>query len=254
MINPLKIAVLLLALVAAGPLAAPGGGPPVPVAVDNAYPPYMFGTNPAQGLYPEIIRAAFKAENLPVNVAGYPWKRALRLGQERKAAVGGIYQNLKRLQAFDYSDPLFTETLVVCVRKGQGFPFRGLVDLSGKRVGINRGWSYGEVFDSARRAALFTAEEAADNAANLKKLLAGRVDCTIVDVLSLRQILKRMAWHDKIESLEVPAAINSAHLVFAKQAHQRHVLETFNRGLVKIKANGTYRRIIDRFALPGETN
>ena len=48
-----------------------------------------------------------------------------------------------------------------------------MVDLTGKRIGINRGWRYGEVFDSARQAGLFVAEEAADNQANLEKFIQG---------------------------------------------------------------------------------
>lgn len=51
-----------------------------------------------------------------------------------------------------------------------------MVELKGKRVGINRGVSYGEVFDSACRAGLFEAEEVTDNQANLKKLMMGRLD------------------------------------------------------------------------------
>ena len=51
-----------------------------------------------------------------------------------------------------------------------------MVELKGKRVGINRGVSYGEVFDGARRAGLFEAEAVTDNRANLKKLIMGRLD------------------------------------------------------------------------------
>jgi polar amino acid transport system substrate-binding protein len=135
----------------------------------------MFGTRPARGLYPEIIREAFALAGLTAEVNGYPWKRALSLGRSGKAFVGGIYQNLERLKIFEYSDPLYLETLVVCVKKGQAFDFNGVVDLKGKRVGINRGWSYGEVIDSARRAGLFQVEEATGDQANLKKLILGRL-------------------------------------------------------------------------------
>lgn len=227
-------------------MGAAGGAQPVHVAVDAAYPPYMFGTDPAQGLYPEIIRAAFAGVGISVNVVGYPWKRALTLGHEGAAAVGGIYQNLNRMAAFDYSDPIYRETLRVVVKAGHAFSYRGVVDLSGKRVGINRGWSYGEVFDSARRAGRFVAEEAADNQANLTKLMLGRLDCIIADNLSLSQLVGRMGWAGKVEALDLPAAVNSVHLVFAKRSGKAVLLERFNQGLVRIKENGTYARILDR--------
>ena len=223
---------------------------PLRVAVDGAYPPYMYGNSPAKGLYPEIIRAAFSAAGISVALTGYPWKRALSLGRDGKAAVGGIYQNLARMAVFDYSDPIYRETLRVVVKAGRAFPFRGVVDLGGRRVGINRGWSYGEVFDSARRAGLFSAEEATDDQANLTKLILGRVDCVIVDELSLSQIVERMGWEDKVELLDLPAAVNSVHLVFAKHSGKRQILERFNQGLVEIKKNGTYNRIAIRFTQP----
>jgi polar amino acid transport system substrate-binding protein len=59
------------------------------------------------------------------------------------------------MERFDGSDPIYRKTILVWVKAGHGFPFSGGVDLRGKRVGINRGVSYGEVFDSARRAGLF---------------------------------------------------------------------------------------------------
>lgn len=247
MISTIRIASLILVLLMACPLRTPAGIRVVRVAVDDSYPPYMFGADPARGLYPDIIRAAFGKVSITVRIVGYPWKRALRLGKEGQAAIGGIYRNHRRLQIFDYSDPIFTETLVVCVRKGHRFPFRGMADLAGKRVGINRGWSYGEKFDSARRAGRFDAEEATDNVANLRKLLSGRLDCMIADRLSLQRILHRRAWSREVEMLDFPATVNNAYLAVLKDARQRHLLQQFNRGLADIKADGTYQQIVDRY-------
>jgi len=222
---------------------------PLLVAVDASYPPYMFGAHPAKGLYPEIIRTAFALSGMTVTVDGYPWKRALLLGRSGQAAVGGIYLNLERQAIFDFSDPFYLETLVVCVRKGQRFPFSGVVDLQGKRVGVNRGWSYGEAFDSARKEGLFQAEEATGNQANVKKLLLGRLDCIIADELSLLRILRRMNWLDAVETLDHPATVNSVYVVIAKQNNQSRILESFNQGLAAMKANGSYQRVVSRYLL-----
>jgi polar amino acid transport system substrate-binding protein len=231
---------------------SPAADSPVPIAVDAAYPPYMFGTGSAKGLYPEIIRKAFSLSGVPVEVVGYPWKRALRLGQSGQAAVGGIYQNVKRQRIFVFSDPFYLETLVVCVKKGQRFPFRGIVDLEGKRVGINRGWSYGEAFDSARRKGLFHTEEATGNQANLKKLILGRLDCVVADEFSLLQILRQMDWMDEVETLDPPVAVNSVYLVVAKTCNLVPIIEQFNQGLVEMKTNGSYKGLVDRHLFEAE--
>jgi polar amino acid transport system substrate-binding protein len=143
----------------------------VVVAVDNGYPPYMYGTEKgAKGLYPRQIKAIFSRLGVEVDVQALPWKRALKSGEEGKAAVGGIYKNKKRLEIYDYSQPIFEETLAIYVRKGNAFPFKDLSDLKGKNIGINRGWSYGEAFDKARKEGLFKVQEANTNQANLQKL------------------------------------------------------------------------------------
>lgn len=162
-------------------------------------------------------------------------------------SITGIYQNLARMSLFYYSDPIYIETMRVCVKTGHTFPFSGVVDLSGKRVGINRGWSYGEVFDSVRRAGLFEVEEATDNQANLKKLILGRLDCIIADEFSLLQIIHQRGWGDEVEMLDPPAAVNSVHLIFAKRAKLSIVLDRFNLGLIKMKENESYSRIISEF-------
>jgi len=241
-----KTLLLTVMLCAAWPFCSAAENP-VRVAVDAAYPPYMYGTEPAKGLYADIIRMAFSLSGRPVTVAGYPWKRVLELGRQGEVAIGGIYQNPSRMAVFDYSMPFYLETLKVCVKAGHGFAFRGMVDLNGKRVGINRGWSYGEVFDSARREGVFIAEEAADNQANLRKLILGRVDCIIIDEISLQQIVKRENWENEVDTLAFPAAVNSVHLVVAKHLQQIRLLDRFNQGLAEMKANGSYTRLIDRY-------
>ncbi len=240
-----------LLLVVLAVLAWPGmpaaSEKPLRVAVDTSLPPYMFGSEPADGLYADIIRRAFSLSGVKAQVVGYPWKRALMLGRSGQAAVGGIYQNPRRQKIFAFSDPIYLETLVIGVRKGQRFPFTGMADLKDKRIGVNRDWSYGEAFDSARRSGLFYTEEAAGNQANVKKLLLGRLDCIIVDQLSLLRILRRMDWLDDVDTLAHPAAVNSVYVVIAKESPYSWALERFNRGLAAMKADGSYQRTIARY-------
>ena len=76
----------------------------VVVAVDNGYPPYMSGTKKdVKGLYPRQIKAIFSRIGVEVDVQAMPWKRALKAGEEGRAAVGGIYKNKKRLEIYDYT-------------------------------------------------------------------------------------------------------------------------------------------------------
>ena len=220
----------------------------IPVAVDNSYPPYMHGRI-AQGLYPKLLKAIFNRMEMEAEVKGYPWKRALKMGESGEAAIGGVYKNEKRLKIYDYSDPIYKEKLAVYVKRSKDFVYNGLPDLAGKRVGINRGWSYGQDFDEAREKRLFVVDEASDNLANFKKLLKGRVDCVISDELSASQIIQREKMGDAVEKLSNSVAVNDAYIVFSKKNDKKSILDKFNSALKKMKEDGSYQKIVDAFIL-----
>ncbi len=248
MIKEILRGMLVLLMVSLSSTTVPAQSEKVIVAVDNGYPPYMYGTKEnAKGLYPEQIKAVFSRIGVEVDVQALPWKRALRAGEEGTAAVGGIYKNKKRLKIYDYSQPIFEETLAIYVSKGAAFPFRELSDLEGKNIGINRGWSYGEAFDNARKEDLFRVQEANTNQANFQKLVSKRIDCFIVDQLAASQIIRRKNLRDKVEKLEQPAAINKAYIVFSKSMKKKELLFRFNRALSEMKEDGSYEKIVKDF-------
>ena len=176
-------------------------------------------------------------------------KRALRAGEEGTAAVGGIYKNKKRSKMYDYSEPIFEETMAIYVRKGDAFPFKELSDLKGKKIGVNLGWSYGEAFDNARKEGVFMVEEAHTNQTNLQKLVSKRIDCFIVDQLAASQIIQQKTMKDKVEKLEQPAAVNRAYIVFSKSINQKELLFRFNHALSEMKKDGSYEKIIKDFII-----
>jgi hypothetical protein len=71
-----------------------------------------------------------------------------------------------------------------------------------------------------------------------------RVDGIIADEFSLSQILYQMGWGDEVETPDLPAAVNSVHLVFTKHTKQTHLLDRFNQALIKMKSSVTYSRIL----------
>jgi len=115
---------------------------PVKIAVDSANPPFMYAEdNKAVGLYPVLLNAVFAKMGMTTEIEAYPWKRTLSMGEKGAAAIGGIYKNEERLKIYDYSDPIFSEKLLIYVNKDASFPFSGVSDLKGKRIGVILGWS-----------------------------------------------------------------------------------------------------------------
>ncbi len=228
---------------AASQLAAPAGA--VTIAVDAENPPFMYADadGKAAGLYPKLLTAVFERMGVPVTVAAYPWKRALEMSEKGEVGVGGIYKNEKRLQIYDYSEPIYAEKILLYTPKGKSFDFNSVDDLQGKQIGILTGWSYGDEFDQAKEAGVFTVQEVSSDKDNLEKLLLGRVDAVAAIEAGASQIIEEKGYGDRFEVLPNPLVINDTYLVFSKGVQQLPLLGQFNQTLAEMKQDGTYAAI-----------
>ena len=225
-----------------------GANDKIVIAVDDNYPPYMYGTTEkAKGLYPALIEQVFVRTGIEVEVRPLPWEMALKSAEEGHAAIGGLYKNNARLEIYDYSEPLFEERLSVYVKKGRAFDFTQLSDLQGKIIGLTRGWSYGEEFDAARKDYNFTVEEDISNEGNFRKLVSDKIDCLILDQVAASRIIHRENLGDQVEKLDNPAAVNHTYIAFAKHLEKQGVLNRFNQVLEDMKNVGSYEQLIQNF-------
>jgi polar amino acid transport system substrate-binding protein len=220
----------------------------VSVVVDSGNPPFMYAKDSkAAGLYPTLLGKIFQRADIQAEFKAYPWKRVLSLGEKGKAGIGGIYKNNERLKIYDYSEPIFSEKLVLYINKEKAFSYNSVEDLKGKKIGVVLGWSYGKEFDEARKNNLFTVEEIPEDLTNFKKLAAGRIDCLIAIELAGQTIIKDENMQNVIVPAETPIAVNDTYLVFSKAAKKKDILDKFNGALAQMKGDGSYEKVIADF-------
>jgi polar amino acid transport system substrate-binding protein len=211
------------------------------VNVDEANAPFMCGKDgKAEGIYPALIQAAFKRMKVDISIQPKPWKQALQEMDEGAAGVGGIYKNAERLKKYDYSEQLFNEKLVVYFNLANPVNYTKIDDLKGKRVGILRGWSYGDEFDGARKAGLIAAEEVGSDEQNFQKLDLGRLDAVIA-VSEAGNDLMRTYTH--VDSAATPLAENPSFLAFPKSASRTALLKQFDQAMTEIRQSGEFKKI-----------
>jgi polar amino acid transport system substrate-binding protein len=221
------------------------------IAIDNANPPFMYQqAGQAQGLYSLLVQAVFKRAGVDIEVRAMPWKRALRLAENGKVGIGGIYRTAPRLDIFDYSQPLFEETLLVYVRKGTAIRFEQIDDLYGKRVGVIRGWSYTAAFDDALKSGRILASQSGSDEANFKMLASGRLDAVIAIEQAGQRLIQRLQLGN-VQALARPLSINPTYLVFGKKAQQQALLQRFDQTLLEMRADGSLDAVV-RQAIGGE--
>lgn len=229
---------------AASPLAARAASEVV-VALDAQNPPFMYAGRDGQphGVYPLLLRTLFMQLDVPLRLVCLPWPRALSGLERAEHGVGGIYLTAERQARHDFSQALHVETLKVYARRGSLRLFDRIDDLRGLRVGVLRGWSYGDAFDAAARAGLFRAEPVAADAQNFGKLERGFLDVAVA-IEQAGEALLSAGDYPSVRALPNPLTENATYLAFNKSAQQQALIARFDEQLEKLRRNGEHARIV----------
>ncbi|WP_374437728.1 substrate-binding periplasmic protein [Inhella sp.] len=225
---------------------AQGQAAAVQIAVDSQNPPFMYqakGEGVPRGVYPVLLRAVFKQLGEPLQLLPMPWARALGGLDRAEHGVGGLYANRERLAKFDYGQPILTETVRVYAQRGRLKQFNGLDDLRGLRVGVLRGWSYGDEFDAARKAGQLKVEDVTDDRANFGKLERDFLDV----VLSVEQTGEQVMASGEFPSVRVmpnPLTENPAYVAFHKSRQQQGLLARIDEVVAQLRRSGEHARLV----------
>ena len=123
--------------------------------------------------------------------------------------------------------------------------YNGLQDLRGLRVGVLRGWTYGDEFDEARRSGLFQVEVVTTDKQNFGKLERDFLDA----VLAVEQTGDAVMSQGEYPSVRVvanPVTENPAFLAFHKSTRQQELLARVDDVVAKLRASGEHARLISR--------
>lgn len=215
------------------------------IVVDQANPPFMYEIKgKVAGIYPALIREAFQRMGEDIQLSALPWKRALNDVDRGLVGIGGLYKTKTRVAVLDFSDRLFEEVIQIYVVQGKSFPYDGIRSLYGRKIGVLRGWSYGEEFDAAVAAGKIKIEEVSGDMQNFEKLAAGRLDIVLAIRESAEIVISSGGLKDKIEPLPSPLITSPAYLAFAKSGNKTGLLARFNTTLATMHGDGSYDRIV----------
>ncbi|MBU3916289.1 transporter substrate-binding domain-containing protein, partial [bacterium] len=197
------------------------------------------------GVLVEIVQTVFKNAGVPLELRFLPFKRAL--AWTKTGNIDGLfnfYKNSERLDFYDYSHPIIQNPLVFFVRRDSIRVFNGdLSSLSGLRIGVLRGYTYGMEFDNSD---LFVKDEADSHPSNFKKLTHARIDVypcdRLVGIFTARQEKVMI----ELKMLPIPLRVMDGHIGFTKGKHQK-VLAKINPIIAKMRQTGEIDRMVDAY-------
>jgi ABC-type amino acid transport substrate-binding protein len=239
----------------AAPSQSPRSSSDLEILVENAADP--FSRADGTGYANDLVKAAFAAAGVPVTLAVVPYVRCKTKVLDGSAAA---CVSMSWAPAFEghvkFSDEHLIEVHPVYFElTARPLVARSEAELgAGVRIGIIRGYEYPDSAMAVRtRGAIF--DEGASEIANLKKLVAGRLDAAMV---MDNQLTGTAHWLTEagVSGL-VREAFKSASsevgYLGVSTSHPRGLsaLEQFNRGMKIIRSDGTYDQITRKWSAPG---
>ncbi|MCO4786726.1 MAG: transporter substrate-binding domain-containing protein [Marinomonas atlantica] len=213
----------------------------------NEWPPYTSANIEGGGLVIELIKSAFAEEDVTIDYVIMPWARAMASVEAvRKDAVAAWYSE-ERSETFVFSDVLLINHAVMVKRKNSDIQWQELEDLIP--------YSFVLLIDAVN-------EEQFDQYDALDKTYVGeekqaldmvikkRVDMTVRDQGMVEYLIETEPerFAGKLDFVEKKLAHNALSLMLSKQHPNREeIIAHFNRGLSKIKENGRYQALLEKY-------
>lgn len=244
-----SLAWLAAAALPAG-LVLPARGADAPVRlVATEFPPYTGSTLPRGGIACEITRAALRQAGLSMELSFRPWARALlEFHRGDHDGVIGAWRSAERERTMRFPQPLGILNQVGFMgRVDRKRRVDDLAALRGLRIGVVHGYANPPAFEAAQ----LSVETAVDDLANLRKLLAGRVELALIDKgvgahlleTQLREGAGKLAWLEPAVS-EVPL-----YTVFSRTRPEGERLSAaLTRGMGELQGSGKLALLLQQGA------
>ena len=210
--------------------------------------PHYGSSLPEKGLTTALVKAAFKAGGHSSQVDFIPWARALKEVEEGKSdVVMGAYFNEERAQKYYYSDRIYSLDLGLIARPGLDvLKYESLRELSAYKIGVSRGFANSDEFDAAD---YLDKDIATFPNLNIRKLFRGRIDMAVMNFDLFRYEAKKEGFCiSDVTFMDPPLSTEGLYMMASRNIRDgERIIEDFNRGLLTIRQNGEFDRIVNRF-------
>ncbi len=219
------------------------------------------GNRHFSGLDVELTREALREAGFNLEIVEADWARQLAdIEQGRQDVAMGVLPSDSRSPRVLYSKPYRNESLVLFLRRAtrKRLPARSRAALfdqlqrSAMRIGVAEGYSYGDEADAwlALPAMARSVARAPGEYELVKMLDAGTIDAFIADRLVGTTVAWKSGLASEVEIHPVTIARHDVRVMFSTARVTRKDVEAFDRGMTRIRRNGTYGRIVRRYAVP----
>ncbi|MCD8548064.1 MAG: lysine/arginine/ornithine ABC transporter substrate-binding protein [Aeromonadaceae bacterium] len=238
----------ILALAALTLLAGQAMAQEVKFATEATYPPfeYMDSNNEFQGFDMDLARAICAEAKLTCSFHNQAFDSLIPSLKFRRfdAVIAAMDVTPERAKQVDFSDIYYENSAVFVVAEGK---FSKRDELAGKNVGVQNGTSHQTYLQEQLKAQGVVAVPYASYQNALLDLTSGRVEAVFADTAVAAEWLKEHPGYQMLGKPVTDAKYFGAGFAIAVNKGNQALLDSLNKGLAAIKANGTYQQIFDRY-------
>jgi polar amino acid transport system substrate-binding protein len=213
------------------------------------WPPYSGEGLPELGTSIANMRAAFAAAGTEASFEILPWERAVRAGTEEAGYAGygpEYYDVALDVEAGGsrclFSKPYNTGPLGLVEAVAKPVSWANVADLGKLTIGTVSGYLNTPEFDKAVADGTIKVDEVQDDATNIRKVAAGRVDAAVIDAKVLGYLLetdpKLGALAAKLRMNDHLLADKTLHICFRNDAEGAAARAQFHKGLAALGLGG----------------
>lgn len=151
--------------------------------------------------------------------------------------VVGIYRTDEREEFLVFSEPYYSESVAVCVKKGKEFQFSRWDDLKGRKGVLGYGESYGEDFDKFAEMNLNIVRRSTKEC--FSDLVSGKADYTVISLRSGMIASWQYGYGEDVSFLDIPVTNQSYHLALSKKSPFVGDMPKINQRIRSMRVAGT---------------
>ncbi|MBX9913971.1 MAG: transporter substrate-binding domain-containing protein [Pseudomonadaceae bacterium] len=221
--------------------------------VSANWPPFTGQNLPSNGLDGELVSTALGRAGYTSTFSEVPWAQVIPGIQHDKYDAVVVAWSTPEREAFGhFSAPYQYNRMTLLRNKGSTIAFNQLQDIYPFTIGVERGASYGQAFDSDPH---LHKVELNNIDSRARMLLTGRIQLIIEDQLAFQYQLNNdlRDIREQFEFLPKPVIVQETRLL-VRRSHPQHeeIIQRFNEAIEAMRANGSYQEILQRH-IPGAT-
>lgn len=214
------------------------------------YAPFTGKTLPGGGLMTQVVQAALAEEGMTAALDWQPWNRGyLKTLRGDYDATYPYVPSVQREGDFLYSAPLFAAEQHIFSRASDAIEVSDLPHLAGRRLCYPLGWQPPGAIQALLDQGVLSRHSPQGLHECARLLLLQRDDLFIADRNLGESALRSTGAARQLFHVSSSVFGNSTLHFIVSRSHPRatELIERFNRGLVSLRASGTYQGLLDAY-------